>query len=1047
MKRLHKILSFSLAFIMLIGTLPAISAVAAGPTGLSGSGTENDPYLIKSQADLEAVRTYVNVTTKGVNCHYKLAADIDMNGATWSESIGAKSSHHFKGTFDGAGHTISNFYLTAGGFFDYANGCTIKNLTLSNVSATFSAARSGIFVNKIYLTNETNFENCHVQGEIQVADSLTSNPWCGGFAGHFDKADTQEVAANITFNNCSTDVSFSGIKKNAVGGFIGADNGTTATNGASAKFINCDTLTTISSTGATITKVGGFIAQPSFSHTFSGCTSTLVIDGNANISTHIGGFVSNASVSQSFENCTAILNVNNNDLTNYVGGFIGYATATQSFSNCVSKGSITVANSINVGGFIGSSSVSNKTSTFTNCANLANITALCDAAGFIGNSQNTFVTFKGCYNAGTITALSEELSCVYIAHFIARATTNAYTRVTFDGCFVLNDIELSGGRIYALEVADGIPAAPINNHCLIAYGGDSRRFELDADVYGLNDSRFDVVSRGELFMKAARKEISCFNGLGDFVTVGAQDAMTKNSDGTYNVRLVGAISKDILDQEVGFDITITSGSKTVTTKSKATKVYKAIIENKTQVDAPDGYYFITLVLNNFNDISHSIDFSVYLDNNSDSITGILGTHKDAQTYDLGDKHSMLLYRGVTLNGYDKKCNDIVANGYVLHSTRTDENGNIFTTYHRSSDNVVKHAYWIKSSMEMRVVTGQNVSTSQLPVTSTDGNNNLYDHVLVHQLQSLNSQKYNGGLGMIIRLNDGRFIIIDGGNWSSDYTDNVNDIYTFLKDNANDKSNIVIAAWIFTHTHTDHSDAFLGFSQAYGKSSSITIERVLYNACDASPQNTFASLQTAAISNALTNNFTSAKRPVVIKPLTGQTYTFSKTTITILYTMSDFMPNTIWNQADADTTSAKNGNDNTQTMVFVVDLLSKSGKDDNLMITGDMTSYSCNEICARYGSSIASKYLQVSHHGFAIDPANNLYCRRNNSTIEFHTLVDPDVAFWPTTNILSKYDMALNRTQSAYERVTGLEVNVHLLSIVDQNIIASDALESRTIKVK
>ena len=160
-----------------------------------------------------------------------------------------------------------------------------------------------------------------------------------------------------------------------------------------------------------------------------------------------------------------------------------------------------------------------------------------------------------------------------------------------------------------------------------------------------------------------------------------------------------------------------------------------------------------------------------------------------------------------------------------------------------------------------------------------------------------------------------------------------------------------------------------------------------------------------------------------------------------------MPNVTLNEADASTTISSDGNGNNHSMVFMVDLLSKSGTDDNLMITGDMTSIACNELCARYGSALKAKYLQVSHHGFAIDPASNLYCRRDNATMEFYSLISPTVAFWPTTNVVTQTDIDLNNGVSAFDRIKDIEANAYLRTLVTTNILASDTSETRTVKIK
>lgn len=84
-----------------------------------GSGTLEDPYLIQTADQLNAVR-------KGPKCHYKLIADIDLSqwgnwvpiGGTDSYGVMAegwnkaeKGAFSFQGSFDGNGHVISGMQI------------------------------------------------------------------------------------------------------------------------------------------------------------------------------------------------------------------------------------------------------------------------------------------------------------------------------------------------------------------------------------------------------------------------------------------------------------------------------------------------------------------------------------------------------------------------------------------------------------------------------------------------------------------------------------------------------------------------------------------------------------------------------------------------------------------------------------------------------------------------------------------------------------------------------------------------------------------------
>ena len=76
----------------------------------SGSGTENDPYLILNPIQLNQMRNYLNQS--GV--YFKLMANIDLTEFLQDENptqgwqpVGSSSSAAFKGILDGNGKTVS----------------------------------------------------------------------------------------------------------------------------------------------------------------------------------------------------------------------------------------------------------------------------------------------------------------------------------------------------------------------------------------------------------------------------------------------------------------------------------------------------------------------------------------------------------------------------------------------------------------------------------------------------------------------------------------------------------------------------------------------------------------------------------------------------------------------------------------------------------------------------------------------------------------------------------------------------------------------------
>ena len=80
--------------------------------------------------------------------------------------------------------------------------------------------------------------------------------------------------------------------------------------------------------------------------------------------------------------------------------------------------------------------------------------------------------------------------------------------------------------------------------------------------------------------------------------------------------------------------------------------------------------------------------------------------------------------------------------------------------------------------------------------------------------------------MLIRLTDGRFIIVDGGhNKAACATELIEVMKEQSKEYAKSLSDITIAAWIVTHAHGDHYGALLNY---YNNFRTMKVERILVN---------------------------------------------------------------------------------------------------------------------------------------------------------------------------------------------------------------------------
>ena len=245
-----RILGIALAICMMIFCVPMGVFAAEAPSFSGGTGTQGDPWLIASQADLTALAEFLNsgnaatfdTENAGVgNCHgyyFKQTADIDLTGVTW-EPIGYSGSYYFAGNYDGGGHSITNAvstgkvdpdgYATAGIFgwvafgsvanlhvknanfvatgqnnYSYGGGIagvcygsSIKNCSVENSSLESRRNNNNNCAGSIvgYSTGGT-FEKCAAEN-----NQIRTMAYGGGFVGEVDDAPNYG-AGNSTFTNC-----------------------------------------------------------------------------------------------------------------------------------------------------------------------------------------------------------------------------------------------------------------------------------------------------------------------------------------------------------------------------------------------------------------------------------------------------------------------------------------------------------------------------------------------------------------------------------------------------------------------------------------------------------------------------------------------------------------------------------------------------------------------------------------------------------------------------------------------------------------------------
>ena len=236
---MKKFITTLLSLALVIGMCPAM--IANAEVTLSGTGVENDPYIIATAEDLKLARDLINANANGeADACFKVTSDIVLDAnETWIP-IAPLAAVPFTGTFDGNNHTISNITAVrtndnkddfgakpALGFFGRIEAGTVTNLGLNNVQAVkeftgYSNKTTGIGGLAGYVKGNTVISNCYVKnvtlGNVKADQRQTMGGFIGAGGGSTPVA-TNCYVYGATFNSGGTSES------DYLGGFIGEASG------------------------------------------------------------------------------------------------------------------------------------------------------------------------------------------------------------------------------------------------------------------------------------------------------------------------------------------------------------------------------------------------------------------------------------------------------------------------------------------------------------------------------------------------------------------------------------------------------------------------------------------------------------------------------------------------------------------------------------------------------------------------------------------------------------------------------------------------------
>lgn len=264
---------------------------------------------------------------------------------------------------------------------------------------------------------------------------------------------------------------------------------------------------------------------------------------------------------------------------------------------------------------------------------------------------------------------------------------------------------------------------------------------------------------------------------------------------------------------------------------------------------------------------------------------------------------------------------------------------------------------------------------------------------VHMLRSEGGSQMNS---FVIETDQGGIILIDGG-----YTRDAADLLEYVKA-LTGRSVPHIDAWILSHVHSDHVEAFIELWTNHRDE--FTCDKVYYNF----PSVQF--VQRHEAHEAHTNEEFTRALPYfaahVCTVTAGDSYEVAGARFDILYTPDPaFTMNAI----------------NNSSIVFRLTLNEKT-----FMFLGDLGVEAGNKLLDLHGEKLRSDYVQMAHHG------------QNGVTLDVYKAISPKACFWCTPLWLWNNDAGLGynthtfRTIEVREWMESLGVKTHYV-MKDGNI--------------
>ena len=356
---------------------------------------------------------------------------------------------------------------------------------------------------------------------------------------------------------------------------------------------------------------------------------------------------------------------------------------------------------------------------------------------------------------------------------------------------------------------------------------------------------------------------------------------------------------------------------------------------------------------------------------SATVPGNLGTQ-----YDAGQNSKTYVKTGATKETFTEACAAVEANGFKKYTTNKIGN-NEFATYVTQTQ--IVHFMYFANKGELRTAvdkrgTGTNGFT--LPGLSGDNKYTSTQSSLM-TLVDIENSSWPGGMCLIFKLCDGSFVIVDSGVGGRDNDGSSSGwVYASLAKHADDPKNIRVAAWVFTHIHSDHAGGLVDIARGtYQTTLKKDGEQVRTHNVMPREAKQYIKIDTL-IFNRPANNvdgrngwmdeiINAFKVKNVIKAHPGQVFYYANCKFTMYGSLDLVIDKKI-----------SNHNDESLSMMFEF-----NGK--KFLVLGDAYPQNTAALAAIYKESLKADIVQVSHHGYD-----------NTDAAQVYKYVEATMVMWP-----------------------------------------------------